>query len=88
MDKLVPMEVSVRQHQLEKKRKKQRQQINQRLVDQYFGGPTQPFERGSAFRDEHMVSAYQQVQTNNARMKDDMVHATSSAPYHKRRKSK
>ena len=88
MDKLIPMSVSVRQHQLEQKRKKQRQQINQRLVDQYFDGPTLPSERGSAFRDEHMVSAYQQVQDNNARMKDDMVHATSSAPYHQRRKTK
>ena len=88
MDKLIPMEVSIRQHQLEQKRKQQREQLNQRLVDQQFNGSPAPSERGSAFKDDYMASAYQQVQANNARMKDEMVHATSSAPYHRRRKIK
>ena len=44
-----------------------------------------PYDKRSAFWDEHIVSAYQQVQANNARMKDEIVYATSSAPYHRRR---
>ena len=86
MDKLIPINVSIREQQVEQKRQKQKEQLNQKLVDQHFNGSTAPSERGSAFRDDYMASAYQQVQTNSAQMKDDMVHATSSAPYRQRRK--
>ena len=48
----------------------------------------QTTDKSSAFKDDYVVSAYQQVKTNNARMNVDMVHATSSAPYHQRRKIK
>ena len=73
MDKLIPMEVSIRHHQLEQKRQKQREQLNQRLVDQHFNGVPATSEKGSAFGDDYISSAYQQVQTNNARLKDDLV---------------
>ena len=82
------MEVSIRQHQLEQKRKQQRKELNQRLNNQHFNGVAETSDRKSAFRDDYIASAYQQVQTNNARMNDDMVHATSSAPYRQRRKIK
>ena len=86
MDKLIPLEVSIRNHQLEQKRQKQREQFKQKLVDQQFTGDPATFERGSAFADDYISLAYQQVKTNNARMKDNLVHATSSAPYHRRNK--
>ena len=85
MDKLIPMEVSIRQHQLEQKRKQQRKELNQKLNNQHFNSAVETSDKRSAFWDEHIVSAYQQVQANNARMKDEMVHAISSAPYHRRR---
>ena len=87
MDKLIPMEVSIRQDQSEKKRQKQREQFNQKLVDQQFTGVPATSDKGSAFGDDYISSAYQQVKANDARLKDDLVHATSSAPYHQRRKS-
>ena len=88
MDKLIPLNVSIREHQSEKKRQKQREQHNQKLVDQHFSGVPATSEKGSAFGDKYILSAYQQVQANDARLKDDLVHATSSAPYHQRRKIK
>ena len=88
MDKLIPMDVSIRQHQLEQKRKQQREQYNQRLNNQHFNGVAETSDRKSAFRDEHIASAYAQVRKNGAKMKDEMVQATSSAPYHRRRKIK
>ena len=86
MDKLIPLEVSIHHHQQELKRQKQREELKQKLVDQQFTGDPATFERGSAFADDYISSAYQQVKTNNARMKDNLVHATSSAPYHRRNK--
>ena len=86
MEILIPLEVSIRQQQLEQKRKQQRKEHDQRLNDQHFIGAVETSDKRSAFRDEYIASAYQQVQANNARMNDDMVHATSSAPYHQRRK--
>ena len=88
MDKLIPMEVSIRHHQSEQKRQKQREQFSQKLVDQQFTGVPATSEKGSAFGDDYISSAYQQVQANNARLKDDLVQATTSAPYHQRRKVK
>ena len=88
MDKLIPLEVSIRNHQSEQKRQKQRVLHNQKLLNQQFTGPPAASEKGSAFRDDYISSAYQQVQANTARLKDDLVHATSSAPYHQRRKIK
>jgi hypothetical protein len=84
MEKLIPMEVSIRQHQLEQKQKQQREQFNQRLNNQHFDGAVETSDRKSAFRDEHIISAYAQVRNNGAKMKDDMVHATSSAPYNRK----
>ena len=88
MDKLIPLEVSIRNHQSEQKRQKQRAQHNQKLVDQHFTGVPSTSEKSSAFRDDYISSAYQQVQANTARLKDDLVQATTSAPYHQRRKIK
>ena len=88
MEKLIPLEVSIRQHQLEQKRKQQKKEHDQRLNNQHFNGVAETSDKKSAFRDDYIASAYQQVQANNARMNDDMVHATSSAPYHQRRKIK
>ena len=84
MEKLIPLEVSVRQHQLEQKRKQQREQFNQRLHNKHFDGAVETSDRRSAFRDEHIASAYAQVRINDAKMKDDMIHATSSAPYNRK----
>ena len=86
MDKLIPLEVSIHHHQQELKRQKQREQFKQKLVDKHFTDDPATFERGNAFADDYISSAYQQVKTNNARMKDNLIHATSSAPYHRRNK--
>ena len=86
MDKLIPLEVSIHHHQQELKRQKQREQFKQKLVDKHFTDDPATFERGSAFADDYISSAYQQVKTNNARMKDNLIHATSSTPYHRRNK--
>ena len=86
MDKLIPLEVSIRNHQLEQKRQKQREELKQKLVHQQFTGDPATFERGNAFADDYISSAYQQVKTNNVRMRDNLVHATNSAPYHRRNK--
>ena len=82
---LIPLNVSIRKDQLEQKRKQQKEQINKRWNEKRFYSNPEPSDKRSAFRDEHIASAYQQVQANNARMKDEMVQATSSAPYHRRR---
>lgn len=84
MEKLIPMDVSIRQQELERNRKQQREQFNQKLHNQYFDGAVETTDRKSAFRDEHIASAYAQIRTNGAKMKDDMVHATSSAPYNRK----
>ena len=88
MDKLIPMEVSIRQHQLEQKQKQRLKELNQKLHNQHFDGVVETFDKRSAFRDEYIASAYKQVQANNSKMKDELVHATSSAPYHRRRNIK
>jgi len=61
MDKLIPLEVSIHHHQQELKRQKQREELKQKLVDQQFTGDPATFERGSAFADDYISSAYQQV---------------------------
>ena len=86
MDKLIPMDVSIRQHPLKQKRKQQSEELNQRPHEQHHNSAVETSDKKSAFRDEHIMSAYQPVQANDARMKDEMVHATRSAPYHQRRK--
>ena len=65
-----------------------KRKLNQKLHNQHFNSAVETSDKRSAFRGEHIVSAYQQVQANNARMKDEMVHATSSGLYHRRRKIK
>jgi hypothetical protein len=38
MDKLVPLNISIRQDQLQKKQEKQREQMNQHHINQHFDG--------------------------------------------------
>ena len=83
MDKLIPLDVAIRKDQLEQKRKDQQKQINQKWNNQQFASPPEPSDKGSAFRDRHIASAYAKVRNNNAQMENDMVHATSSSPYKK-----
>ena len=87
MDKLIPLNVSVRQHRLEQQRKTQRKQMNQRHTNQRFDGGVVTTDKGSAFADDYTKSVYAQIRATDAKMKDDVVHATTSAPYHQRRKS-
>ena len=87
MDKLIPLNVSVRQHRLEQQRKTQRKQMNQRHTNQRFDGGVGTTDKGSAFADDYTKSVYAQIRATDAKMKDDVVHATTSAPYHQRRKS-
>jgi hypothetical protein len=49
MDKLIPMEVSIRQHQLQQKRKQQRKELNQRLNNQHFNSAVETSDKRSAF---------------------------------------
>jgi hypothetical protein len=49
MDKLIPMEVSIRQHQLEQKRKQQRKELNQRLNNHHFNSAVETSDKRSAF---------------------------------------
>ena len=86
-DKLVPLEVAIRELELVKQRTEQQNQINKKLNSQQFDRGTQPSERGSAFNDG-MASAYAKVKTNGNKMKNDMVHATTSSPYRKESTSK
>ena len=88
MDKLIPLNVSVRQHRLEQLRKTQREQMNQRYTDRRFDGGVGTTDKGSAFADDYTKSVYAKIRANGAETKDDVVHATSSAPYHQRRKIK
>ena len=85
METLLPMEVSIRQQELEKRQKIQRTQMNQRNANQQFGGGISASDSGSAFRDDYTKSVYAQIRANDMKMKDNMVHATSSAPYNKGR---
>ena len=85
MEKLIPLEVSIRQDKLEQERKRQRAQMNQRHNDQHFDGGVSPTDQGSAFRDVYTKSVYAQIRANGMKMKDNMVHATGSAPYQKGR---
>ena len=86
MDKLIPLEVSIRQHQLEQQRKHQREQMNQRHTHRHFDGGVSPTEKGSAFTDDYTKSVYAQIRATDAQMKDDLRHATTTDPYHQRRK--
>ena len=88
METLVAMEDSIRQDKLEQERKRQRAQMNQRHNDQHFDGGVSPTDQGSAFTDDYTKSVYAQIRANDAKMRDNMVHATSSAPYHQGRKIK
>ena len=88
MEKLIPLTVSVRQHRLEQQRIKQREQMNQRHNDRHFSDDVRPSDKGNAFTDDYTKSVYDQIRANGAETKDDVVHATSSAPYHQRRKIK
>ena len=88
MEKLIPLNVSVRQHRLEQQRIKQREQMNQRHNDRHFSDDVRPSDKGNAFTDDYTKSVYAQIRANGAETKDDVVHATSSAPYHQRRKIK
>ena len=88
MEKLIPLNVSVRQHRLEQQRKTQREQMNQRHYDRRFDGGVGTTDKGSAFADDYTKSVYAQIRANGAETKDDVIHATSSAPYHQRRKIK
>ena len=88
MDKLIPLNVSVRQHRLEQQRKNQREQMNQRHNDRHFSDDVRPSDKGNAFTDDYTKSVYDHIRANGAETKDDVVHATSSAPYHQRRKIK
>ena len=87
MDKLIPLNVSVRQHRLEQQRKNQREQMNQRHINQHFDGGVGTTDKGSAFADDYTKSVYAKIRATDAKLKDNMVQATSSAPYHQRRKS-
>ena len=87
MEKLIPLNVSVRQHRLEQQRIKQREQMNQRHINQHFDGGVGTTDKGSAFADDYTKSVYARIRANGAETKDDVVHATTSAPYHQRRKS-
>ena len=88
MGKLIPLNVSVRQDRLEQQQKNQREQMNQRYADRRFDGGVGTTDKGSAFADDYTKSVYAQIRANGAETKDDVVHATSSAPYHQRRKIK
>ena len=76
----------IRQHQLEQKRKHQQEQMNRRLINQHFDGGARATDKNSAFRDTYTASVYAQIRANDAKMKDNMVQATGSAPYHQRRR--
>ncbi|MFP6717507.1 MAG: hypothetical protein VCB82_08420, partial [Alphaproteobacteria bacterium] len=86
MDKLIPLNVSVRQHQLEQHCKNQREQMNQRHTNQHFDGYVRPTDKGNAFTDDYTKSVYAKIRAADVEMKDNMVQATGSAPYHQRRK--
>ena len=87
MDELItPREITIQQHQLEMKRKHQQERMNRRLIKQHFDGVTDATDRGSAFRDTYTASVYAQIRANDAKMKDNMVQATGSAPYHQKGK--
>ena len=88
MDKLIPLDVSIRQNQLDKRHQKQREEMNQRHITKHFDGGTRTTDKGSAFNDTYTASVYAQIRANDAGVKDDMVHATSSAPYRQGRKTK
>ena len=87
MEKLIPLNVSVRQDRLEQQRIKQREQMNQQHADRRFDGGVGTTDKGSAFADDYTKSVYAQIRATDAKMKDDVVHATTSAPYHQTRKS-
>lgn len=79
-DKLIPLDVAIRELEIERLRVEQQKDINKKLNKQQFDRGMLPSEKGSAFNDS-MASAYAKVKTNKSKMKNDMVHATSSSPY-------
>jgi hypothetical protein len=86
MDKLIPLDVSVRHQQKEQLRKRQQTQMNQRHFNQQFGGGVKTTDKGSAFNDTYTASVYAQIRANDAELKDKLVHATGSAPYQHKEK--
>ena len=86
MDKLIPLDMSVRTRQLAQKQKDQQKLIRQRWTDQRFAAQSDLWHaRGPAFRDRHIASVYPDVRNHNAHMENEMVHATCSSPYKKAR---
>ena len=86
MDKLIPLDVSIRQDQLEHKRKEQQELINQKWNSQQFSSDPQPSDRRSAFQDKYIASAYASVLKKQIHMNHDMIHATTTSPYRKTNK--
>jgi len=86
MDKLIPLDVSIRQNQLELKRKKQQELISQKWHNQQFGIGPQPSDKRSAFNDRYIADAYASVLKKQIHMNHDMIHATTSSPYRKTNK--
>ena len=86
MDKLIPLDVSIRQDQLEQKRKEQQELISQKWHNQQFGSNPEPSDRRSVFNDRYIADAYASVLKKEIHMNHDMIHATTSSPYRKKTK--
>ena len=63
---------------MEQKRKKQREQINRRLNDPLFNSDPEPSDKKRVFSDNYMASTYAKIRTNNAHIKNDIIHETSA----------
>ena len=60
--------------------------MNQRHTNRHFDGGVNPTDKGSAFTDDYTKSVYAQIGVTDAQIKDDLRQATTTVPYHRRRK--
>ena len=77
-----PLSISIREMIAERKRKEQRDQMNQ-IRSSYHN---REYKRNEgAFSDNHMATAYAEVKKNGKKLNDTVIQATTSTPYHKKR---
>ena len=81
MDRLIPLDVSIRKHQQKQKNKDQKNQMEQKWNTQQFTHPPEPSDKNSAYRDSYTAEAYAKIKSSKTQMKNEMLHATSTSPY-------
>ena len=76
MDKLIPINVAVRDYRQKQLRREQQEQMSQKLSN--YDSST---NNKDAFKDKHLVNAYAEVKKNTSSVNKTLIRTTTSSPY-------